>query len=105
MRLSHLFVVAAVAGMAMLGVQSPASATQAGAAFAPAATKLAVSNDVIKIGRRCWWRYGRRICRGYGRHYRGGYYGYGYRRRPGVGIYIGPRRGYGWRRGWRRGYW
>lgn len=104
MRLSNLFAVAAVAGMAMFGMQPSASAAQAGAAFAPAATKLgAVSNDVIQVGRRCWWRYGRRVCRWYGP--RRGYYGYGYRR-PGVGVYVGPRRGYGYRRrGGRRGYW
>lgn len=101
MRLSHLFAVAAVAGMAMFGIQPSASAAQAGAAFAPAATKLAVSNDVVKVGRRCWWRHGRRVCRRYGPRRHRGYYGS--RRRPSVGIYVGPRRG-GYRRGWRRGY-
>ncbi len=102
MRLSHLFAVAAVAGMAMFGMQPSASAAQAGAAFAPAATKLGVSNDVVKVGRRCWWRHGRRVCSWYGPRRHRGYYGY--RRRPSVGIYVGPRRGYR-RRGWRRGYW
>lgn len=87
MRLSRLFAVAAVAGMAMFGAQSPASAAQAGAAYAPAATNLAVSNDVIQVARRCWWRNGRKVCRRYGS-----------RRNSGISLHFGTSR-----RGYRRG--
>lgn len=85
MRLSHMLAVAAVAGMAMFGAQSPASAGQAGAAFAPAASKLAVSNDLINVGRR-------------------GHHGHrhGYRHRKHYG-HRSHRHRYGHRRGYKRG--
>ncbi len=91
MRLSKLFAVLAVAGLAMIGGNAPASAASAGAAFAPSATQLAdqVSPEVIQVGRRCWWSHGYLRCSHYRRrHHR--YHGHHYRRRH----HYGHRRHY-----------
>jgi hypothetical protein len=90
MRLSKIFAVVAVAGVALIAGRETASAAPAAAPAAQAYGAGLVYSDVTQVQRRtvrrCNWRNGRRVCRSVTRG-------------PRAGVYVGPNR-----RGYRRGY-